>query len=466
MARGTAPLSKGIFLGFKLMTTINESYPNIGYVLNRLADIADTKSMATKGKSRFRKEEDLASRKSIDPTLIGESVRHLFYEPISEVVTDSFAQFFSDSIWMGLNNYVEIIKRVPMEGVAQEKVAYMLNKHLVVETLASIIWKVGVNQMPTNTVPSFYCDNYPIKALIAFYESQQTLPENDIKRFFEGTDRTVRKWRSGEELPNIGNLTLLAQWTSLSNSDAIDEDKETLFLTRFIDSFHRKTHHQFVNDLKDAVVWRLQHNQEPTLDFGQVFHQFYINEITSANLYKLSAEGNELHKLLRRSLTKPLGSLVDYSARLASLQKSIEEHNLNDELQYHQDWLKGRLLLLSGEIEKALEHYVSAVESSLYKSGENIRNLLKEALAVAAIQSKPHKPTLKKLKSRALTFCPKIIEPHLRALPVKIGNEDIEDWKLWFVMRFPKSGWFDEGKSLLMQRMEELELKEIAEKCG
>lgn len=315
-------------------------------------------------------------------------------------------------------------------------------------------------------MPSFYCDNYPIKALIAFYESQQTLPENDIKRFFEGTDRTVRKWRSGEELPNIGNLTLLAQWTSLSNSDAIDEDKETLFLTRFIDSFHRKTHHQFVNDLKDAVVWRLQHNQEPTLDFGQVFHQFYINEISSANLYKLSAEGNKLHKLLRRSSTKPLGSLVDYSARLASLQKSIEEHNLNDELQYHQDWLKGRLLLLSGEIEKALEHYVSAVESSLYKSGENIRNLLKEALAVAAIQSKPHKPTLKKLKSRALTFCPKIIEPHLRALPVKIGNEDIEDWKLWFVMRFPKSGWFDEGKSLLMQRMEELELKEIAEKCG
>ena len=80
------------------MTTINESYPNIGYVLNRLADIADTKSMATKGKSRFRKEEDLASRKSKDPTLIGESVRHLFYEPISKVVTDSFAQFFSDSI--------------------------------------------------------------------------------------------------------------------------------------------------------------------------------------------------------------------------------------------------------------------------------------------------------------------------------------------------------------------------------
>ena len=209
----------------------------------------------------------------------------------------------------------------------------------------------------------------------------------------------------------------------------------------------------------------MQHNQEPTLDFGQIFHQFYIHEINSANLHKLSFEGNELHKLLKRSSIKPRGSFAEYSARLASLQKSIEEHNLNDELQYHQDWLKGRLLVLSGQIEKALEQYVNAVESSLYKSGDNIRFILKEALSVAAMQRKPHKPTLKKLKSRALTFYPKIIEPHLRALPVKVSNKEIDDWRFWFVMRFPKSGWFDEGKSLLMERMEELKLKDIAEKC-
>lgn len=443
------------------MSSFNEPYPNIGYALNRLADIADTKSLSGKGKYRYRKEEDFSSRKALDPALIPESVRHLFYEPISRVVSDDFAQFFSDCIWMGLSNYIEIIKLVPMEGVAQDKVAYMLNKHLVVETLASIIWKVGVNQMPTNTVPSFYCDNNPIKALINFYESQQILPENDIKRFFESTDRTVRKWRSGEELPNIGSLTRLAQWASLSNPDAIDEDKGTLFLTRFIDSFHRKTEHRFVNDLRDAVVWRLKHNQEPTIDFGQIFHQFYIDEIREANLYKLSAEGCALHKLLKCSSAKPQGSLDNYLARLTSLQKSIEEHNLKDKLQYHQDWLMGRLLVLSGEVEKALEYYVNAVELSLYKSGDNMRTILKEALSVAAIQRKPHKPTMKKIKSRALTFYPKIIEPHLRVLPVNISREDIDDWRLWFVTRFPKSGWFDEGKLLLMERMEELNFKEI-----
>jgi hypothetical protein len=447
------------------MTSINEPYPNIGHVLNKLADIADTKSLAKKGTSRYRKEEDFSSRKATDPALLAESVRHLFHQPISEVTSDGFAQFFSDSIWFGLNNYIEIMKRVPMEGIAQSKVVGMLNKHLVVETLASIIWKVGINQMPNITVPSFYCDKEPIKALIAFYESQSTEQQNDIRRVFADNIRTANKWRSGEEIPNIGHISLLAHWASLSSPEAIDEDRETLFLTRFIASFHKKTKFKFVDALKKAVVWRLEHNQEPTLDLGNIFHQFYIQEITSSNLYNLSAEGNHLHQLLKRTTNKPPGSFNEYSSNLKALEASIVKHELKEELHYHSYWLWGRIYILSGQIEKALDMYVQAVESALYKSGNNIRDLLKEALAIAAIQTKPHKPTMKKIKSRALTFYPKIIEPHLRETPVRISQEDIDDWRFWFVMRFPQSGWFEEGQKPLMEQLQQLGLGEMAAKC-
>jgi hypothetical protein len=446
------------------MAVLNEPYPNIGHILNRLADIADTKSLAKKGTSRYRKEEDFSSRKAIDPALISESVRHLFYEPITNVVSSGFAQFFSDCIWFALNSYIEIMKRVPMEGMAQEKVVDMLNRHLVVETLASIIWKVGEDKMPNNTVPSFYCDNNPIKALIAFYESQNTMPNNSIKFEFADNIRTANKWRSGEELPNIGHLSNLAEWASLSNPDAVDEDKETLFLARFIASFHKKTSFKFVDALKEAVIWRLKHNQEPAIDFGQIFHQFYIDEIKSTNWYELSAEGNHLHQRLKRTTDKAIGSLDAYSTQLKSLEAMVAKHGLKEELQYHSEWLWGRIFVLSGEIDRALEMYVKSVESSLYKSGNNIRNLLKEGLAVAAIQTKPHKPTMKKLKSRALTFYPQIIEPNLRETPVRVSQEDIDDWRFWFVMHFPRSGWFDEGIEPLNKQLHRLGLTEIAEK--
>mgnify|MGYP003676251573 CR=1 FL=1 len=446
------------------MTVLNEPYPNIGYILNRLADIADTKCLARKGASRYRKEEDFSSRKAIDPALILESVRHLFYEPITKVVCSEFAQFFSGSIEFALNSYIEIMKRVPMEGVAQEKVIEMLNKHLVVETLASIIWKVGKEQMPNNTVPSFYCDNNPIKALIAFYEGQNTMPFNSIKFEFADNIRTANKWRSGEELPNIGHLSNLAKWASLSNSNAIDEDKKTLFLARFISSFHKKTSFKFVDALKEAVIWRLKHNQEPEVDFGQVFHQFYIDEIRSNDWSELTAEGSHLHQLLKRTIDKPIGSLEIFSKQLMSLEAKVVKNDLKEELQYHSEWLWGRIFVLSGEIDRALEMYVKAVESSLYKSGNNIRNLLKESFAVASIQTKPNKPTMKKLKSRALTFYPEIIEPHLREKPVIVSQEDIDVWRFWFVIRFPRSGWFDEGIEPLNKQLHKLGLAEIAEK--
>lgn len=447
------------------MASINESYLNIGYVLNRLANIADTKSILVDRNSRYRKEEDFAYRKSLDPKLIEESVSRLFYEPISTVVTESFAQFFADCIRLGLNNYIEIIKRVPMEGAERKKISYILNKYLVVETLASIIWKVGREQMQTDNVPSFYCDRNPFKSVIDFYEGQHVLPEHALKAFFDDRERTIRKWRSGEDIPNINNLKQLAQWASLSNPDGHNEDKETLFLSRFIDSFHRQTNHRFVNDLKDAVVWRIQHRSEPNLDLGQIFHQFYISEIRASSLQKLSAEGNDLHQLLKRTSTKPHGSLADYSARLAALQRSVDEHDLSGALQYHHEWLQGRILILSGKVDAALEQYVKAVESSLYKSGNNIRDLLKEALGVAAIKHKPHKPTMKRLKSRALTFYPNAIEPHLRRLPVTITDEDIEAWRFWFVMRFPQSGWFEEGRESLMAHLQLLGLAKISSKC-
>lgn len=465
MQRGFAPPFKWN-LKVTYMKPVNESYPNIGYVLNRLADLADTKSIARKGDSRYRKEEDLSSRKTVDPALIGESVRHLFYEPISKIVSVEFAEFFTDTIWMGVNNYLELIKRIPMEGISQNKVAFMLNRYYVVEALASIVWKVGTCQMPTNNVPSFYCGKQPFKELVAFYESQNSLPENNLNNFFADNIRTINKWRCGEDIPNLGNLTLLAQWTSVSNPSSINEDKETLFLTRFIDSFHRKTNYQFVTALKEAVIVRLKKNKEPLLDLGQIFSKFYFDEISSTDLFKLTVKGSELHKLLKRTSFKPSGSFEQYSKQLKALDKSVEKHNLSDELRYHSEWLQGRLFILNGQVSEALDHYVNAVELSLYKSGDNIRNLLKESLAIAAVQNKPHKPTMKKIKSRALTFCPQIIEPHLRELPVCITAEDIDDWRLWFVLRFPKSGWFDEGVDALTSHIESLGLLDIADKVS
>lgn len=211
-------------------------------------------------------------------------------------------------------------------------------------------------------------------------------------------------------------------------------------------------------------MWRLKYGQEPTIDLGRIFFEFYANELKANHLYSLSEEGNELHQLLKRTSTKPVGSFNHYKQRLRDLDNSVKKFHLQEELRYHTEWLNGRLLILSGDLNGALDMYLQAVESSLYKSGSNIRDILKDAMSIAAIQTKPHKPTLKKLKSRALTFYPKMIEYEHRDMPVRISDEEIDYWRFQFTMRFPQSGWFQEGKDTLLNHLADIGLIQLVSK--
>ncbi len=439
------------------MTAFNEPYPNIGIVLQKLASLADTSRLAfTDNNKRYRKDEDYSSRKTSDTAVLNEAVEQLFRKPLCKVVTDDFGSYFAECVRYSLLNYIELIKRVPMEGIQRKKVVEMLNRHLFVETLASLIWHVGREQMQANDIPEFYFEENPIPFIIQFYEEQTKFKGTSFSQYFKENIRSATKWRSGQEIPNIGSLQSLAQWASLSCPNAIDGDKQTLFLSRFIASFHKKTGSKYVEALKHALAFRLQTGIEPAVDIGSLFFTFYEQEINKMDIDDLALFGQQLHQELKRSSNKPAGSLKTFTQKVNLLNEKIIQREMEEELAYHCDWLNGRLALLSGNFDKAATYYVDAVEKSLYKAGNNIRDLLKEALAVNAIQTKPHKPTLKKLKNRALTFYPKIIEPELRKLPVIVSEEDIFNWRFWFIAKFPKCGWFSEGAITLEKKTQEI----------
>lgn len=77
---------------------------------------------------------------------------------------------------------------------------------------------------------------------------------------------------------------------------------------------------------------------------------------------------------------------------------------------YYLEWLMGRWYVLAGQPVAALQHYERAVDLSLYRSGETQRNILKEALILAANLRKL--PLYKRLKHRALVFDLAILPPH------------------------------------------------------
>ncbi|WP_088328542.1 hypothetical protein [Lacimicrobium sp. SS2-24] len=442
------------------MTIFNEPYPNIGIVLQKIAGLADTSRLAfNNNNKRYRKDEDYGARKTVDAAVLQDSIEQLFLKPLSKTVSDEFGRYFAAYVRLGLSNYIELMKHVPMEAIERKRVVEMLNLHLFVESLASLIWQLGREQMQANDIPAFYFEENPIQTLIRFYETQVCSGGPNFNQYFEENIRTATKWRSGHEIPNIGSLQSIARWATLSSPDAADEDKQALFLCRFIAAFHKKTQYKYVEPLRHAIAFRLKNGTEPQIYLHNLFREFYAQEIQRSDLHDLATFALQLHQELKRSSGKPEGSYKELTEKVNFLNDLMLRHGVEAQLDYHCEWFRGRLAILSGDIENAGDHYANAVEKSLYKAGNNIRDLLKEALAVNAIQKKPYKPTLKKLKNRALTFYPKIIEPKLRNLPVTVTDEDIFEWRLWFIARFPKRGWFKEGIPVLERRVQEMKIR-------
>lgn len=107
---------------------------------------------------------------------------------------------------------------------------------------------------------------------------------------------------------------------------------------------------------------------------------------------------------------------------------------------YYVEWLEGRWHVLAGQLESAKAHYESAVDLALYRSGPTQKDIIREALLLAAFLG--DLPLYKRLKHRALvfdfSFLPGWEEPVADARELKLirGN---------FELRFPPHGRFVES---------------------
>lgn len=441
------------------ITHFNEPYPNVGDVLTFLASVADTKSSAFKGSSRYRKQEDFSRRKSHDPEIIQEAITHLFTEPLSKEISEEFGEYFSQCVSFGLSNYLMLMKKIPMEGVAPEKLKDKLNQHLLVETLASIIWKVGTYQINENKVPAFYFSKNPIVELIKFYESLGAAPGQALTDCFEDNSRSLNNWKSGREIPNLQNTMRLACWASQSDKDQLVDDKIAFYLARLLAKLNEVSDYKYQNTFARAVALRLKEKREPVFDLGLIFSLFYQKEID--RLRPLSKQGLFIQHKLRRTSTKSPGDFDAFTRELDAFDEEVNKLQLVDQVGYFNEWLRGRLLILSGNYEGALAKYMSASEQALYKNTDHLKKILNEGLAIASMQ-KRQKVNMKQLKSRALTFSPEIIEPHLRVKDVTV--DDIGLWQLSFVFLFPQSGWFEEGYELHNQTLAMHDLSDLSNK--
>jgi len=245
----------------------------------------------------------------------------------------------------------------------------------------------------------------------------------------------MHRWRHGQQLPTLQRISLLQKTLREvfpPRDRLITAFTEWLIIARALVVFDEAAFPHM--KLRNGILREVLSNVPPD-DIGAKLAA--LNLQASAHKGQLVESGLRLDDQLKRTTLKALGDRARTRYRLDQFRHQMSFHEPEHVSAYFLEFLEGRWHVLAGQLETALLHYERAADLALYRAGETQKNILREALLLAAYLGKL--PLYKHLKHRALvmgfSFLPAWDEAVATAQELKMIRGNFED-------RFPEHGRF------------------------
>lgn len=190
------------------------------------------------------------------------------------------------------------------------------------------------------------------------------------------------------------------------------------------------------------VILREVLSNVPLENIGVILSALNIHG--AAHKRKLVEGGLLLFEQLKRTTPKALGDQARTRYALDQFRLLLSRQDPQGISTYYLEWLEGRWYVLAGQLDAARAHYERAADLALYRSGETQKDILREALLLAAYLG--DRPLYKRLKHRALvmdlSWLPGWEKSVATAHELKLIRDN-------FTLKFPERGRFvDQGAPL------------------
>lgn len=249
----------------------------------------------------------------------------------------------------------------------------------------------------------------------------------------------LQRWRSGTQLPSLNSLTLTTRALLEhypQRPHLIKAAGEWLITARML-SYLADAASIYV-DLRSLMLREVLGNI-PNEDIGWILSTLNIK--AAEHKRAVVESGLLLQEELKRTTPKPSNAMATTRQGLDAFRQSLHMVEEQDVSAYYLEWLEGRWHVLAGQLEEAKDHYARAADLALYRSGPTQKDIIREALLLAAYLG--DLPLYKRLKHRALAF-------DLSYLPGwEQSVADAQELKLIrsnFELRFPSRGHFVESQ--------------------
>jgi hypothetical protein len=397
--------------------------------------------------------DDMALKTDVDYRTINQFIVDSIQDPIARNAGEGIAEYFGKSAEKLIKDYLLTVSSVSFDGVPRGKSITILLENFFHRYAAEFL--LAMQSILGGPKPVFLLDSNErsIKTVLAWIVGN----EGGWKQFLQGCTKEqkdrISTWNRGNDLPTVQYIGLLQTWSKGPWPENINwpRVRALLIIARALDWGRNQKLGVVAIDAIRKAVW----SHEGKNIFPDIVKQF--QEKSRQRFGKAAPLISLIQRGLLRTSIKRFSDKGDLFQSIRKARNILNTLDRDKTVECWLDWHEARWYVLSGNLDCACEYYKRAFEGSLYRSGDNQRLVIEEALVVAASLPRPDKVFLKRLKNMAITLgydIPSV--PSSGMSGANKASDFIEDWEvdLWeahFDVVFPGEGFFPGAKRPLVE---------------
>ena len=394
-------------------------------------------------KQSNKRLDDLAGKPIYDPR----ELRRELEQSVPSTLEKYMGPVASDKISTSLSTFIDyylhnIVGKTAADGVSRADVLGLLIRSCIKEHLVGLA--IELNQDLKAPHPSFWFSpgGNTVGATFAWLEEHQPgLTAYLASLSKENRDR-ISSWRNGNELPSAQSIKLLFPTNDPSEVCETAQSryffKTLLFIARAIDFTKRHNLGEILIDEARLSIWNAEEEVHPCSEIKRIQDQLLLTMGSDIHLI------GKLQKALNPEAIKT--DISGHQETIKQVRTIIQASSNLHSAEYWIDWYDARRHVFSGELAKANQLYKKSFEKASFVAGNNLKHIIKEALVVAANQSKADAVFLKQLKWSLINFgydIPSASSPKpSHKVLATIESWEIEQWENAFFQVFPEEGLY------------------------
>ncbi len=326
----------------------------------------------------FGSKNALSAEKTIDDACKKKEIRLEHFEQLKEKLIEQplrsscgvkFSEMFMVVINEELSYYISFMKSRSLDGSDPDETKKILKEYFYTKLIIRL-WFCGAGVI--FGTPKEIIDSNKNALAVIFNE----LKKQDQKwsSFIQSQPKEFKNkilsWSAGRDL----KLPTLKVISDIGGRDNFIFNKAIIFSARMFDYFFFKSNWSNLKEINNDKL--------PT--------QHELEEKLNRKLPELTRKFEDVSVITRElaeNLLPNRKKTPEARQRCSDLLKQYEVVSQSidcKDVVYFKYWMNGRYCLFSGDLNEALNHYILAFESSLYRSMRSCEDIIREAMMIAS----------------------------------------------------------------------------------